>query len=354
MQATAPRGEIRTVTGPVAPAALGPTLMHEHLLIDFRCRYRPGETEVVAPGGQLDPADRWQLVRDPAGHEANLVRADLGQAVHELDGYLTAGGSAIVDVTTEGLGRDLPGLRTLAERTGATIIGSAGFYVHASHPDWLHDADIPQLADHLTRDVLGEGQDGIACGFIGEIGVDSFTPCELDVVSAAAVAQSRTGATVAVHTASGVLTDQRQPTLELVRRFIDTGGEPGRLVLCHQDGSGDDPAHQDRLLGLGVVLSYDTFGFETYFRRSGGYAQLPSDTRRIEEVKHLWERGWGKQVVLSQDVCYRMMTRAWGGWGIGHLLGSLVPRFAAAGLGTAELATMLTETPGRLLTLPTT
>jgi phosphotriesterase-related protein len=351
MTAAVPQGEIRTVTGPVRPETLGPTLVHEHLLIDFRCRYRPGAQEVTAPGGRLDPADRWRLVLDPAAHESNLVRTELAQAEAELRDLLAAGGRAVVDVTCEGLGRDLPGLRTLSERTGVLIVGSAGFYVHASHPDWLHEADVHRIADHLTADVLGAGPDGIACGFIGEIGVDAFLDCELRVVLAAAVAQARTGATVAIHTASGVLHDQRAPTLELVRRFIDAGGDPSRLVLCHQDGSGDDPAHQDRLLELGAVLSYDTFGFETCFRRGRAYVQLPSDTRRIAELRSLWDRGWGEQVVLSQDVCYRSMTRRWGGWGIAHLLGTLPPRFAAAGLGTAELATMLTATPARLLTL---
>ena len=352
MASADPQGQVRTVTGPVRPAALGPTLLHEHLLIDFRCRHRPGAEEVIAPEGRLDPADRWRLVRDPAAHESNLVRMELAQAEEELRDLLAAGGRAVVDVTSEGLGRDLPGLRTLSERTGVMIIGSAGFYVHASHPDWLHDADMDRIADHLTSDLLGAGPDGIACGFIGEIGVDAFLDCEIRVVLAAAVAQARTGATVAIHTASGVLHDQRVPTLELVRRFIDAGGDPSRLVLCHQDGSGDDRWYQDRLLELGVVLSYDTFGFETGFRRGAAYAQLPSDTRRIEELRAVWERGHGDRVVLSQDVCYRMMTRAWGGWGIAHLLGSLLPRFAAAGLDEDAVETMLIATPRRLLTMP--
>jgi phosphotriesterase-related protein len=352
MPTTTPQGEIRTVTGPVPVGELGPTLMHEHLLIDFRCRHRPGDDEVTAPDGRLDPSDRWLLVRDQAAHEANLVRTELSQAEEELRDLFAAGGRTVVDVTCEGLGRDLPGLRTLSQRTGVLVVGSAGFYVHASHPEWLHDADVRRIADRLTADVLGAGPDGIACGFIGEIGVDAFLDCEIDVVLASAIAQSRTGAAVAIHTASGVLHDQRAPTLALVRRFVDAGGDPARLVLCHQDGSGDDPSYQDRLLELGVVLSYDTFGFETCFRRGTDYAQLPSDTRRIAELRDLWDRGWGEQVVVSHDVCYRSMTRRWGGWGIAHLFETLPPRFAAAGLGDAERATMLTATPGRLLTLP--
>ena len=44
-----------------------------------------------------------------------------------------------------------------------------------------------------------------------------------------------------------------------------------------------------------------------------------------------------------------MMSREWGGWGIAHILESLQHRFAAAGLGTGELGTMMVDTPRRLL-----
>ena len=36
MTPPAARGQVQTVLGPVSPEALGPTLMHEHLLCDIR------------------------------------------------------------------------------------------------------------------------------------------------------------------------------------------------------------------------------------------------------------------------------------------------------------------------------
>tara|TARA_Y100000294_G_scaffold81495_1_gene76614 strand:- start:180 stop:518 length:339 start_codon:yes stop_codon:yes gene_type:complete len=106
---------------------------------------------------------------------------------------------------------------------------------------------------------------------------------------------------------------------------------------------------QEKLLRQGITLEYDTFGFESTFTYKGRYVQLPTDTQRIKEVASLWDRGWGDQVVLSQDVCYRMMTREWGGWGIAHILESLTARFEAAGVGSEQLETMLIENPRRLL-----
>lgn len=338
-----------SVAGPVPTDELGPTLMHEHLFIDFRARHQPtGEVEPDA----FDPQERWRYVQRPTAYALNLVRDDPVEAAREVAAFTGAGGGTIVDVTTEGLGHDRRRLRDLARATGVTIVASAGYYVHASHPEELHAWAVDELADRMTSDVLVGDDDGIRCGFIGELGVDGFEPCELDVVIAGARAQAATGASVAVHTASGVLHDQREATLALVHAYIDAGGDPARLVLCHHDGSGDDPGYQERLLREGIVLSYDTFGFETGFRREDRYVQLPTDTRRIAELRDLWDRGWGEQVVLSHDVCYRMMTRSWGGWGIGHLLASLPERFELGGLGGAELSVMLERTPARLLALP--
>ena len=36
-------GMVQTVLGPVSPESLGPTMTHEHLLIDFTCMFAPPE-----------------------------------------------------------------------------------------------------------------------------------------------------------------------------------------------------------------------------------------------------------------------------------------------------------------------
>ncbi len=42
------RGTIQTVLGPIAPAQLGPTLMHEHLLCDITPPKMAGDERAVA------------------------------------------------------------------------------------------------------------------------------------------------------------------------------------------------------------------------------------------------------------------------------------------------------------------
>ena len=339
--------EALTVLGPIPARELGVTITHEHLLIDFRCRYT-GSPESDVIGEPFDPRDRWRLVREPAAFEANLLRQDLDAACDEVDAYKRAGGSTIVDATTEGLGPDANSLRRIAERTGAHIIASTGIYVHRSHADRVHRSTVGELADRMIRDIV-DPEDGIPRGFIGEIGVDGPAPCELKVVRAAAAAQRQTGAPVSLHLLGGALPEARPGALEAIDAYIEAGGDPEMLIAGHHDGSGDDPEYQDRLLDRGITLEYDTFGFESVFVREGRFVQQPTDTRRVTEIADLWRRGWGSQVVLSQDVCYRMMAREWGGWGIAHILETVKPRFAAAGIGESELRVMMVDTPARLL-----
>jgi phosphotriesterase-related protein len=337
-----------TVLGPLPAEELGTTITHEHLLIDFRCRFT-GSAASGDIGPHLDLRDRWRLVQEPAAFEANLLRNDVGEAIVEVDAYLEAGGRTIVDATTEGLGPNTAGLVRVSEATGANIIASTGIYAHVSHASWVHEATVERLAHFMLDAIHVPDQAGVRRGFIGEIGVDGPTDCEMNVVRAAAIAQRETGVPVSIHLLSGALPDKRADALAVVETFVAAGGDPHRLIACHQDGSGDDPEYQEQLLRQGITLEYDTFGFESVFAHKGGFVQLPTDSRRIDEVADLWERGWGEQVVLSQDVCYRMMTREWGGWGIAHILQALPRRFASAGIGEAELDTMMVRTPRRLL-----
>lgn len=341
-----------TVTGPLEVGALGPTLMHEHLLIDFRCRHRPRPDQLDDVGEVLDPRDRWRVVAEPAAYLANLLRDDPDEAAKELAAFRAVGGGTVVDVTTDGLGPRRAALRDISLATGVPVVAGTGHYVHSTHSERLHAMETAAIAEELAHDVTEGDANGVRAGIIGELGVDDFLDCEVGVVLAAARAQAACGAAVAVHTLSGALPEARGRTLRLVRAFIDAGGDPRRLVLCHQDGTGDDPNHQEALLREGVVLSYDTFGFEGTFRRGSTYVQLPTDTQRIREIRDLFERGYADRIVVSHDLCYRMMTRAWGGWGLGHLLATLPERFEAAGLGPTERRRLLVTTPARLLALP--
>jgi phosphotriesterase-related protein len=339
------------VTGPVHPDELGPTLLHEHVLIDFRCRYAPAEDEGQLSPAQPDLRDRPRLLSRPAGYLVNLLRTDRAEAAAELDRFRRAGGGTVVDLTTLGLGPDPVGLRELSTATGVRIVAGTGVYIGRTAPDWVAASPVERLTERFEADLRDGGEEGVLRGVIGEIGVEDFTEVELRCFDAATVAHRRTGAPVFAHVLPGARPEDRPRVVDLVRRFVDGGGDPARLVLCHQDGSGDDPAYQDRVLALGAVLAYDTFGFEVRLRRPDGDLQLPSDGQRIREVARI-EDEWGPgRVVVSHDLCYRMMLSSWGGWGWTHLFG-LRDRFAEHGIDGAAFDRLLIGTPAALLTLP--
>lgn len=342
---------VHTVRGAVSPAALGTTLVHEHVLMDFRCRYTPAVDEPDLEQIQPCLSDRHRLVSRPAGYQVNLLRQDLDEAAQELGYFQQAGGGTIVDLTTLGLHPDPLGLLTLAERLDIHLIAATGVYIDRSAPDWVHQSSVDSLADYFVEQLTTGYPEGVMRGVIGEMGVEHFSPFELSCFTAAAKAQARTGAPVFAHVLSGIRPDDRPGVEDLVQRFVDDGGDPTKLVLCHQDGSGEDAAHQDRLLGRGVTLAYDTFGFESTIVRPDGVVQLPTDERRIREVARILGKWGPDQVVLSHDLCYRMMLRSWGGWGWAHLLASLPSRFDAAGVGSESLTRMLVANPARLLAL---
>lgn len=337
-----------TVKGPVPARNLGVTLPHEHLLLDFSVRYSPvrGEEEVKAP---LRLEDRWRLVRHPAAHMINLLNLDVEDAVREAEYFRQVGGQTIVDLTPAPLTPGPDKLKQISERTGLNVIASTGYYIDASLPAWARKASVDTLAGRLIEDIEFGGKEGIRRGAIGEIAVEQATELELRCVRAAGRAQQRTGAPCYIHSMSGILPSYRQSLDRILGSYLDEGGDPRCLVLCHQDGSGDDPDYQFKLLQRGFWFEYDTFGSEGVFAFGDQYIQLPTDSRRIKELKLLIDAGFSDQLLISHDVAYQVGKRTWGGWGMAHIVDTLWPRFIAEGISESMLKRIMCSNPARLL-----
>ncbi len=141
-----------TVTGLIDRDALGITLPHEHLLIDFSCRYLPAPDEPqLAAQPRLE--DRWRLLARPAGYRVNLDGTSIESAIKECGYYRAAGGRTIVDLTGLGLGPDPRGLERIARATGLNVIASTGYYIDSALPDWVRTATVEQLASRLIDDL---------------------------------------------------------------------------------------------------------------------------------------------------------------------------------------------------------
>ena len=113
--------EIETVTGPVAGARLGVTLMHEHVLVDFI-----GAAQV-----------------SPSRYDADAV---FTAVLPHLQQVKRLGCETLVECTPAYLGRDPRLLRRLSAASGLNILSNTGYYGAAN------DKHLPEHAFHETAD----------------------------------------------------------------------------------------------------------------------------------------------------------------------------------------------------------
>lgn len=338
---------IRTVTGEIAPAQLGITLGHEHLLIDLRGLWsEPPAHRAYLIDQEPTLENRGDLMRNPYHSRPNLLLDDAELSISELEWYKQAGGQALIDMTTVGIQPDPQALRTIAERTGLNIIAGCGYYRQPLLPASLHERIVEAIADDLLR-WLQEGMYGtdIRAGLMGELGTSSpIYPFEERQLRAAARAQKQTGASINVHPL--IWGHEHLHILDILE---EEGADLTRVAISHCDEL-VEPQWHAKIAERGATLSFDTFGSETYFDEE--FAQEPRDSERIECVLRLLEKGYASQIILAHDICTRIQFRRYGGWGWDHLLTNIVPRLRHAGVSQQELAAMFIDTPRRLLTLP--
>ncbi|MCC6175049.1 MAG: phosphotriesterase-related protein [Chloroflexi bacterium] len=350
MNADAPH--VMTVLGPIPPAQLGRTLIHEHLLFNLESYLHPvrDPAEAHLAEAPMTLENLWWVREHPMASRQNLVQADPALAAAEAARFKAAGGGTIVDVSSHGLARDAAGLRQIAERTGLNVVAGTGYYVGISHPPGLASRSVEDLTEEMVGDIENgiEGT-GVRAGVIGEIGTsEPLFESERLVLRAAARAQRRTGVAMVVHPAP-----QHHSAAEFGRWLDileDEGAIPSKVVLSHLEARlRDAPDDFAVLARRGYVLALDTWGNTCYYE-SRGYA-MPSDDQRIALLTRLVRDGLGDHLVLAQDVCYRHALTAYGGPGYAHLLRDLWPRLLAAGIPSETLDRMLADNPRRALTV---
>ena len=253
-------GEIQTVRGAIRPADLGFTLPHEHTKVtlwEIQGRW-----------------DYWELI----GDEPRILE--------ELGAYAAAGGRSLVDLTLDGIGRDLPRLARISETTKLHIIGGAGWYRTAYYPQ---EARIDRRStDDLADEIVREFDDGVIGpngpvrpGIIGEIGTDKpwVTAQEERVFRAAARAARRTGAAVTTHAAQSAVGLAQLAILE------DEGLDPARVVIGHCD-SWPRIEHWREIVRRGATVEADFLGMNfTPLERAG-------EPKVIDLIKTLLDEGF--------------------------------------------------------------
>jgi predicted metal-dependent phosphotriesterase family hydrolase len=311
----APR--VMTVSGPIPPERVGFTLPHEHTQIHLW--HIEGRE------------DYWELTPD------ELTAAD------ELRDFRRRGGSTLVDLTLPGIGRDPERLRRLASRTGVQIVMGCGWYRGAYYPpEALVDR---RSVDELAEELIGELRDGVGGtgvrpGIIGEIGTDKgwVSALEERAHRAAARAARVTGLAISTHGIASPV------GLAQLRIFEEEGVDPGRVVIGHAD-SYPVLDHYLAILERGANLQFDLLGNRFGFEEA-------AEPRLVELIVELLERGYGSQVLLSQDIAHNSQLKVNGGFGYTYLQQHFLPTLRTAAVGEGEIAQMTTDNPRRILTVP--
>ena len=342
-------GQAQTVLGPIAGEAMGITLPHEHLLIDFEVMFR-------------EPANGAErgLSRQPVGlanlgwvrhhfssNLDNLQLLDETVARDEALLFKHAGGQTFVDPTNRGLARDPLALARVARATGLNIIMGSGYYVAAAHPPGMDARTVDDIARELVTD-LTDGVDGtgVRAGFIGEIGTTwPWTDNEKKVVRAAVAAQRETGAALMIHPGR----HERLP-LAIVDFIRKEGADLERTIMCHIERTIADRGVLLELAATGVRLEYDLFGLETSYYPYNPAFDMPNDGERMRQILFLIERGHLAQILMSHDIAYKHCLTKWGGFGYHHLLVNVIPRLRDRGADDRTIQTLLVDNPRRAFT----
>jgi phosphotriesterase-related protein len=339
-------GQVQTVLGAIAPEAIGVTLPHEHLLIDFTVMF-------AEPAAASDRERAWAPVnltnlgwvrQHFNANLDNLRLLDEQVARDEILLFKQAGGRTVVDPTPKTLARDPLALARIARATGLNVVMGAGYYVAASHPADMDRRTVDELAREMIADVTsGVGDTGVRAGLIGEIGTTyPWTDNEKKVLRAAVVAQRETGAPLMIHPG-------RHPAMpmELAEFVQKEGGDLRRTIMCHLCRTIADVRAVIDLARTGLWLEYDLFGMENSYYPYNPSFDMPNDGGRMAHVLALIEAGHRDQVLMSHDIAYKTSLVKYGGYGYHHLLVNVVPRLRAKGVDDAGLTRLLVENPAR-------
>ncbi|MGD0311558.1 MAG: phosphotriesterase-related protein [Acidimicrobiales bacterium] len=318
---------VDTVRGPVETAALGTTLMHEHVFV-------------------LTPD---MLANYPAGWDEEERVED---AVARLTSLKELGVDTIVDPTVVGLGRYIPRIQRINEAVDINIVAATGLYTYDVLP-FRFRFDDPATRRDGSESMVDMFVSDLTEGIAGTSVRAAFLKCAIDepgltpgverVMRAVARAHVSTGAPITVHTsvlnAGGTIAQ---------RVLAEEGVDLSRVVIGHC-GDSADIGYLEGLADRGSLLGMDRFGLD---------ALLPFD-QRVDTVAHLCRDGYADRVVLSQDAsCYidwfpaELVATVAPNWHYEHVLRDVVPALLERGTGPGHITAMLVDNPRRYFEVP--
>jgi predicted metal-dependent phosphotriesterase family hydrolase len=300
---------IQTVLGKIKPEEFGICSAHEHLSIDLS-----------------------RIKKDP-----DTILDDEPGMLEELEDFYRLGGRSMIEVTNDGMGRDVLRLKRLSEATGVHLITCTGFYKDPFIPEYAQAWKAEQFAAHFIKEATeGIADTRILPGVIGEVGTShkEIKSIERELLIGAALAGKATGLPVTTHTTLGTL------GYEQVQLLTEHGLPVDQIIIGHQDLN----ANKDEVLAVletGAYIAFDTIGKINY----------RPDEERVEFLLDFIKRGYEKQILLSADLTRKSHWKKNGGPGYGLVLEDFIPRLKAAGVSQDMLDQFLIVNPSRAFSI---
>lgn len=337
---------ITTVLGNIKEDEVKYVLPHEHVLSDLRPLVSPIDDEDFAR--ELTLSNFGKVTRNPYAVLDNALLDNTMIQVEELKKYKEAGGNLLVDVTTADFGRDVHKLREVSEKSGVPIVAGCGWYIDASVAEDIKTLSKDELRNYLLKDLF-EGIDGtdIKAGVIGEVG-SSGEMTEFEMKSLAAAAEAQREAKCGMHIHACLW---NREGLNALKHAIKCGAVADKICVDHVDVLLDEEYIMG-ILDLGAYVEFDDFGKEFYVDRKNRNLLLGSfatDVQRVIFIKKLIEKGFTKQILISNDICLKSMTHTYGGWGYDHVITNIIPMFEDFGISQSDINLLMTENPRRFL-----
>jgi phosphotriesterase-related protein len=311
IRGAAAAGTVQTVSGPASPETLGPTLMHEHILVDF----------VGADKVSRDRYDR---------------RAAFDKALPFLEQARADGLHTLVECTPAWLGRDVVLLRQLAEASGIAIVTNTGYY-GAANDKFVPAHAWKESAEQLAARWIAEARDGIEGtgirpGFM-KIGVDAGPLSEIDakLVRAAALTHQATGLAIGSHTGDGVAALAQLDLLEKMEV------PAGAFIWIHAQNEKNRDVHVEAAR-RGAWVEFDGVSDEAF------------DAHKAF-VLHMHEQGLIHRTLISHDAGWYHVGEPDGGTfrPFSLIFRRFVPELRKAGLTPQDKRRLLVDNPREAL-----
>ncbi len=319
---------VETVRGAVDTAALGQTLMHEHVFVL--------STEHVQNYGVGDWWDEDERVAD---------------AVAKLQGIRDLGVETIVDPTVWGLGRYIPRIQRINEQVDVNIVAATGIYTYDSVPHqyehrgvglMIDDGSEPMAGDFLRDIERGIGDTGVKAAFLKcAIDAGGLTPGVERVLRACAIAHRESGVPITVLTSS-----HNHAGRLALGVFTEEGVDLTKVVVGHA-GDSNDLDYLRELADQGATLGMDRFGLDLYNPTSD----------RIDTIVALAEAGYADRMVLSHDAsCYidyfpgeaqAAVAQIAPNWNYTHISNDVIPALLERGVSQDQVDEMMVGNPRR-------